>query len=105
MGEAIAVLNAGSSSLKFSLFARSDAALELTVRGQAEGLYTAPRFVAKDRDGKTLGEKTWGSAKLGHDGALDYLIALQQYARHVAEQPAAWMPWNYRDTMARTVAV
>jgi acetate kinase len=75
VGEAIAVLNAGSSSLKFSLFARSDAALELTVRGQAEGLYTAPRFVAKDRDGKTLGEKTWGSAKLGHDGALDYLIA------------------------------
>ncbi len=37
--------------------------------------------------------------------SLGYLIALQKYARHVAEQPAAWMPWTYRDTMARTAAV
>jgi len=74
--DAIAVLNAGSSSLKFSLFAEHDSALELIARGQAEGLYTAPRFVAKSRDGKTLGEKSWGDgAKLGHDGALDYLVA------------------------------
>jgi hypothetical protein len=35
--------------------------------------------------------------------SLDYLIALQQYARHVAEQPAAWMPWNYRDSLSKTV--
>jgi acetate kinase len=74
--DAIAVLNAGSSSLKFSLFAEHGDALELIARGQAEGLYTAPRFVAKSRDGKTLGEKSWGDgAKLGHDGALDYLVA------------------------------
>jgi len=74
--DAIAVLNAGSSSLKFSLFAERGDALELIARGQAEGLYTAPRFVAKDRDGKTLAEKSWGDgAKLGHDGALDYLVA------------------------------
>jgi acetate kinase len=74
--DAIAVLNAGSSSLKFSLFAEHGGALELIARGQAEGLYTAPRFVAKDRDGKTLAEKSWGDgAKLGHDGALDYLVA------------------------------
>jgi transposase len=32
--------------------------------------------------------------------SLGYLIALQKYARHVAEQPDAWMPWNYRDTLA-----
>ncbi len=49
MGDAIAVLNAGSSSFKFSLFAESAASrVELVARGQAEGLYTAPRFVAKD---------------------------------------------------------
>ena len=60
MSDAIAVLNAGSSSLKFSLFAGRGDALELTARGQTEGLYTAPRFVAKDRHGKTLGEKFWG---------------------------------------------
>ena len=37
--------------------------------------------------------------------SLGYLIALQEHAREVAEQPAAWMPWNYRDTLARTAAV
>jgi acetate kinase len=74
--DAIAVLNAGSSSLKFSLFAERGDALELTARGQIEGLYTAPRFVAKDRDGKTLAEKSWGDGvRLGHDGALDHLVA------------------------------
>jgi acetate kinase len=74
--DAIAVLNAGSSSLKFSLFAEQQQELELIARGQAEGLYTAPRFVAKDRGGKTIGEKSWGEgAKLGHDGALQHLVA------------------------------
>jgi acetate kinase len=74
--DAIAVLNAGSSSLKFSLFAKNAGALELVARGQAESLYTAPRFVAEDRNGNTLGEKIWGEGvKLGHAGALDYLLA------------------------------
>ena len=75
MSDAIAVLNAGSSSLKFSLFAGHGDALELTVRGQVEALHTAPRFVAKDRHGKIVGEESWGDGvKLGHDGALDHLV-------------------------------
>jgi acetate kinase len=73
--DAIAVLNAGSSSLKFSLFEERGEALELVARGQAEGLYTAPRFVAKDADGRTLNERSWGDGtKLGHGGALDHLV-------------------------------
>ena len=48
MTDAIVVLNAGSSSFKFSLFATSGQDLALVARGQAEGLYTSPRFVAKD---------------------------------------------------------
>jgi acetate kinase len=76
MTDAIAVLNAGSSSLKFSLFAIVGGALELTARGQAEGLYTSPRFVARDREGKILDAKDWGDGvKLGHEGALDYLFS------------------------------
>ena len=49
MADVIAVLNAGSSSLKYSLFAQLPAGpsdLALVARGQAEGLYTSPRFVA-----------------------------------------------------------
>ena len=76
MRDAIVVLNAGSSSLKFSIFAEQGQELELVARGQAEGLNTAPRFVAKDREGKTLGAKSWGEGdKLGHDGALQHLVA------------------------------
>jgi len=75
MRDAIAVLNAGSSSIKFSLFAQSGSDLELPVRGQAEGLQTAPRFVAKSASGDTLSERTWSEGtSLGHDGALEHTL-------------------------------
>ena len=47
MSNAIVVLNAGSSSIKFSLFFERGETLEPDVRGQVEGLYTAGRFVSK----------------------------------------------------------
>ncbi|HET9762505.1 MAG TPA: acetate/propionate family kinase [Casimicrobiaceae bacterium] len=76
MGDAIGVLNAGSSSLKFSLFAEEAGRPILVARGQAEGIYTSPRFVAKDGHGEPLDEKRWGpGTSLGHDGALEYLVA------------------------------
>jgi acetate kinase len=79
MADVIAVLNAGSSSLKFSLFAQQDGERRdpaIVARGQAEGLYTSPRFVAKDEDGAILDDKKWGEgAKLGHEGALEHLVA------------------------------
>jgi len=75
MPDAIAVLNAGSSSIKFSLFIQRDGSLEPDVRGQIEGLYTSPRFAAKDFSGKVVSERAWGEGtRLGHDGALDHLI-------------------------------
>jgi acetate kinase len=75
MADAIVVLNAGSSSIKFSLFLARDSDLELDVRGQIEGIYTAPHFIAKGRDGTTRSEKAWGEGmKLGHDGALKHLF-------------------------------
>ena len=76
MADAIAVLNAGSSSFKFSLFEKSAQALAPIVRGQAEGLYTSPRFIAKDTHGAIIGERSWSEGtQLGHDGALEYLVA------------------------------
>ena len=75
MATAIAVINAGSSSVKFSVFVESGADLRLQVRGQIEGLFTSPRFVARGADGAVIGEKAWGEGRsLGHDGALDFLI-------------------------------
>jgi acetate kinase len=76
MSDAIAVLNAGSSSIKFSLFVLRGEALEPDLRGQIEGIYTAPHFVARNRDGEVLAEQSWsGDTRLGHAGALDYLVA------------------------------
>jgi acetate kinase len=74
MAEAIVVLNAGSSSIKFSLFLQRGEDLELDVRGQIEGIYTSPHFVAKDRAGSVRSEKSWGEAKLGHEGALEHIM-------------------------------
>ena len=85
MTDAIVVLNAGSSSLKFSVFAERGDAFDLIVRGQAEGLYTSPRFVARDDAGTSLADTSWGDGvKLGHDGALDHLVAFlrTEFAGH-----------------------
>ncbi len=74
MADVYLVINAGSSSIKFSAFAAQGADLELLVRGQAEGLYTQPRFVAKDGAGKIVSEHSWSAGtSLGHDGALEHL--------------------------------
>ncbi len=75
MHDAILVLNAGSSSIKFSLFAVHGGDLQLDCRGQIEGIYTRPRFAARDAAGATLAEKAWDEgARLGHDGALAHLL-------------------------------
>jgi acetate kinase len=83
--DAIAVINAGSSSIKFSLFTAGGGDLALVARGQAEGLFTSPRFVAKDADGGILVEKSWGDGvQLGHGGALDHLVSFlrTQFTQH-----------------------
>jgi acetate kinase len=74
MSDAIVVVNAGSSSVKFSLFLEDHADLVLDIHGQIEGLYTSPHFVANRRDGAKRAEKVWSNGTLGHDGALHYLM-------------------------------
>ena len=37
--------------------------------------------------------------------SFDYLIQLQRHARELAASPAEWMPWNYRDTLARSAGL
>jgi transposase len=33
--------------------------------------------------------------------SFDYLVELQRHARELAANPAEWMPWSYRETLAR----
>ncbi|HUN80084.1 MAG TPA: acetate/propionate family kinase, partial [Phycisphaerae bacterium] len=80
----IIVLNAGSSSLKFSIFAIVDNKLSVRARGQIEGLGTTPRFKARDHRGQPLADSVVdGSTKsFGHHEAFAYL--------------ADWMRSNFR---------
>src|SRR3954447_2075891 len=74
MADAILVLNAGSSSLKFSVFLDREQP-ELLLHGQIEGLISEPHFVARDADGKAVGEQTWPpGTRLGHSGAIEFLF-------------------------------
>lgn len=75
MADLIVVLNAGSSSLKFTIYANRDQRPEPLYDGQIEGLFTESRFKVKDGSGKVVAEKTWpkGSA-LDHEGAIEALF-------------------------------
>jgi len=56
MREPILVINAGSSSIKFSLFeGAADRPLTADARGQVEGIGTAARFTVADGNGRKIG--------------------------------------------------
>jgi acetate kinase len=74
------VLNAGSSSLKFAVYARLAAkavhpAWCVEASGQIEGIGTAPKFKARAAGGETLAEKDLGAAARDARGALAELAA------------------------------
>jgi acetate kinase len=76
MSDAILVLNAGSSSLKFTEFLVDAAgALAVAFNGNLEELYGNARFGAKDAAGQKVGEHAWpDGAAPGHAGALEFLF-------------------------------
>lgn len=85
MADAIAVLNAGSSSIKYSLYLADDKSLNLHLRGQIEGIFTKPRFIAKDSEGRVVSERAWGEGtRLGHEGAIQHLFEFlrKEIAQH-----------------------
>jgi acetate kinase len=75
MTRALLILNAGSSSLKFSVFLDVEEGLKQFLRGQIEAIHTEPRFVARDASGDIVGEEGWpAGTKLGHEGAIGFLF-------------------------------
>jgi acetate kinase len=75
MTDAILVLNAGSSSIKFSLFAAAERELEPIASGQVAAIYSAPVFTAKDAQGRPAGERRWpAGADFGHEQALAEVV-------------------------------
>ena len=57
MNDYTVVINAGSSSLKFSVYRRAESdSWTLEARGQVEGIGTSPKFSAKDGADKPIGD-------------------------------------------------
>ena len=86
MSDAILVVNAGSSSIKFSIFLDHDglytgqADLEYLLGGQVEGIGTAPRFSAEDAAGNPLPVPT-----IEDDGRFDHARAVRFLAKYLRE--------------------
>ena len=76
MSDAILVLNAGSSSLKFTEFlVGAGEALEPCASGNLEELYGRALFRARDASGAVVGEHKWSEDRPPeHAGALEFLF-------------------------------
>jgi len=72
MAERIAVINAGSSSIKFALFEGEEE--QLLFRGQIENIGVAPKLTAEDPDGKKVVENEWQAAELDHGKATRVIL-------------------------------
>jgi acetate kinase len=73
---AIVVVNAGSSSIKFSLFEESGNDLSAFLKGQVEGLYTEKaRFTARDGRGELVAGHEEAS-RVSHDDAMRRVLDL-----------------------------
>ena len=62
--DAILIINAGSSSLKFQLFAVRGDCLECRVRGQVDGIGVRPRLRAADGDGAGMVDRSFEPAQV-----------------------------------------
>jgi len=73
MNAHVLVLNAGSSSLKFSVFRSSD--WKVDTRGQIEGIGTAPRLTVKDERGEKLSDEKLQPSVSDARAAIEVLAA------------------------------
>jgi len=75
MTEQILTLNAGSSSLKFALFAEDKEGPLRQASGQIEGVNVSPHFILKSGQGEMLESQFIPKHVIGeHEGALQYVV-------------------------------
>jgi transposase len=61
----------------------------------------------KTRKGAQMGDLFMSlihTCELNDVNAFDYLTELLRHAEELKQSPSAWMPWNYRETLARLAA-
>ena len=77
MTDAVLVINAGSSSIKFAGYGAAGAEEPTLIgKGQIEGIGSNPRFVVKDHEGRVLDEHSWtDGGALAHEEAFRFIIS------------------------------
>jgi acetate kinase len=73
MADCIAVVNAGSSSIKFAIFQANDEQ-HLLFGGQIEQIGVAPRLTVKSSDGEKVLEKEWDAKEVDHRSATEIIL-------------------------------
>jgi acetate kinase len=82
-GDAVLVLNAGSSSVKFSTFRLGNGMLSRELRGQVSGLGTVPRLAAS-RGTERVVDREFEHGPMSHAGALGILLDFLRAELHGA---------------------
>ncbi len=74
MTSCIAVINAGSSSVKFAIY---DATKEIRLfQGQIEGIGLAPHLTIRDANGSVVEDRRFPSEGYDHDAATRDILAM-----------------------------
>jgi len=87
--QAILIINAGSSSVKFSVYRLVDDVMTVTINGQIQGIGSKPVFDAKDASKKLIGEHEWADPKTSMAVLLGFLFDWLHDQLHGAELLAA----------------
>src|SRR5271170_740957 len=76
MADPILTLNAGSPTIKFSLFEIDDSDRFIFASvGGVEGIGVVPHFIAHDPAKAVLAEQTWSDPKQGFQSLLEHVIS------------------------------
>jgi acetate kinase len=89
MSDDVLVINAGSSSIKISLFGPGGAdGPELQVAGQVEGIGTAPHAILRHASKEVLIDRCWpaGDGPCDHDQTMAFIV------RVLSDLRAGWKP-------------
>lgn len=76
-------------------------ALKIPIRGRRTWLFYKTEYGAMI--GGVLTSVIYTCALSGIN-PLNYLIALQEYKNQIVKEPDKWLPWNYQDTLALSLA-
>lgn len=79
MSNIILILNAGSSSLKFSVFRAERGDGGLLAKGQVDGIGSSPRFVLRDSAGTAIEERALNGVAVNHEEALGIVLKALRY--------------------------